>query len=48
MNVTKRDVKRVLTHPIATHMYTLVMGGLLVWGMTNNAKQKREQLRVNR
>lgn len=41
MNITKRDVKRVFTHPITTHFYTLVAGALLAWGLTNNAKQNR-------
>lgn len=41
MNVTKRDVKRVLTHPVATHFYTLVAGAMLAWGLKNNAKQNR-------
>ena len=39
MSVSKKDIKKVLSHPAATHVYTFIAGVLLAWGLTNNAKQ---------
>ena len=41
MNINKQDLKKVFTHPVATHIYTFVTGALLAWGMVGNAKQNR-------
>ena len=41
MNVTKKDIKRLLVHPVATHFYTFAIGALFAWGLTTNAKINR-------
>ena len=41
MNISKKDIEETLFHPIATHGYTFIIGILLAWGLTNNAKQNR-------
>lgn len=41
MNITKNDMKKFLTNPVTTHTGTFIIGLLVAWGLTNNAKQNR-------
>lgn len=41
MNTKKRDLKWLLTNPVATHLFAIVVGFLLAWRLNSNAKQNR-------
>lgn len=41
VNITKKDIKKILSHTATTHFYALATGALLTWGITNNAQQNR-------